>query len=150
MDATDVARRIHDNLHWSRAAEQDSLDREARPKDVWGQIEALWPESDESFVSGLYLVLLGRLPDAAGLTAFCQAMAGGMKRPDVIRALALSDEARKQKLDVSWLPRLNGGAAAAPRRLAFPFLRRVFWRLTKVRPRGIWSRVKKKLRQLAS
>ena len=106
----------------------------------------MWPESDESFVSGLYLVLLGRLPDAAGLTAFCQAMAGGMKRPDVIRALALSDEARKQKLDVSWLPRLNGGAAAAPRRLAFPFLRRVFWRLTKVRPRGVWLRVKKKLR----
>jgi hypothetical protein len=150
MDATDVARRINDNLLWSRAGEQESLDGEVRPKDVWAQIEALWPESDESFVSGLYLVLLGRLPDAAGVTALCQAMAEGMKRADVIRALALSDEARNQKLDVSWLPLLNGGTAAAPRRLAFTFLRRVFWRLTAVRPRGVWSRIKKGLRRMAS
>jgi hypothetical protein len=150
MDATDVARRIHDNLRWSRAGEQESLDKEVRPKDVWGQIEALWPESDESFVSGLYLMLLGRIPDAAGMAALCQAMAGGMKRADVIRALAMSDEARNQKLDISWLPRLNGGPAAAPRRLAFTFLRRVFWRLTKVRPQGVWSHVKKGLRRMAS
>ncbi|HBI45539.1 MAG TPA: hypothetical protein DDY78_22200 [Planctomycetales bacterium] len=150
MNAADVARRIHDNLHWSRAGEKELLDGNGRPKDVWAQIEALGPDSDESFVSGLYLVLLGRAPDATGMTALCQAIAGGMKRADVIRALALSDEARNQKLDVSWLPRLNGEPPPAPRRLALSLLQRIFWRLAAVRPRGVWSRVKKGLRRMAS
>jgi hypothetical protein len=150
MDANDLARRIHDNLHWSRAVDRESFAGEAdRPKDVWTQIEALWEEPDESFVSELYLVLLGRPADAVGMTALCSAMATGMKRADVVRALALSDEARNQNLDVSWLPRLNG-PPPAPRRFSLAFLRAAFWRLTAVRPRGVWSRIKKRWRRMAS
>jgi hypothetical protein len=113
------------------------------------QIEALWKEPDEAFVTDLYLVLLGRPADVVGATALCSAMASGMKRADVVRALALSDEARNQNLDLSWLPSLNG-PPPPPRRFSLAFLRAAFWRLTAVRPRGVWSRVKKRWWRMAS
>jgi hypothetical protein len=141
MDAIDLARRINDNLHWSRAGAVGPLDGEDRPLDLWAQIQALWGEPDESFASGLYLLLLGRMGDPEGMASLCRAMAAGLKRADVVRALALSEEAVMQKLDVSWLPRL--GDPPRPRRFSLAFLCSAFWRLTAIRPRGFWSRIKK-------
>jgi len=138
MDANDLARRINDNLHWSHLGANEL-------GDLWPQIEALWSEPDESFVSGLYLVLLGRLADPEGMAALCGAMAAGMKRADVVRSLALSDEARTQNLNVSWLSRLD----RPPRRSSLTFLC-ALWRFTAVRPRGVWGRVKNRLRRMAS
>jgi hypothetical protein len=139
MDANDLVRRINDNLHWSHVGANKLLD-------VWEQIEALWSEPNESFVAGLYLVLLGRQADPKGKASWCGAMATGMKRADVVRSLALSDEARTQNLDVTWLSRLDG----PPCKSSLAFLRKVFWRLTAVRPRGVWRRVKNQLRRMAS
>jgi hypothetical protein len=107
MDANDLVRRINDNLHWSHIDVKESLDGEYQPKDIWGQIVALWPKPDESFVDGLYLPLLDREADSVGMAAHCSAMAAGSPRADVVRSLALSDEARMRDLDVSWLHRLD-------------------------------------------
>jgi Domain of unknown function (DUF4214) len=146
MDAVDLARRINDNLHWSRSGVLKSAKDEAdRPKDTWGQIEALWPENDYAFVSGLYFTCLGRPADPDGLESLCNAMAAGMKRADVVRALVLSDEARSKNLDVSWLYRLSG----APPLFSLAFLKAIIRRLAAVRPKGFWSRVKNRLRRMA-
>jgi hypothetical protein len=149
MDANDLVRRINDNLHWSHIDVNKSLDGEDQTKDIWAQIVALWPKPDESFVDGLYLLLLDREADSAGMAAHCSAMAAGSPRADVVRSLALSDEARMRDLDVSWLPRLDD-PPPRPVRSPLVFLKTAFWDLTAVRPRGVWAHVKNRLRRRAS
>src|SRR5438045_3945924 len=108
MDAIDLARRIYDNLNWSLIVGSGSPFVEPnRLADVWSQIEAIWGEPDERFVAGLYLAVLARPTDPTGLAANCAALAGGAPRAAVVRGLALSDEAKRIGLDVSWLHRLD-------------------------------------------
>jgi hypothetical protein len=72
-----------------------------------------------------------------------------MKRAEVVRNVALSDEARSQNLDVSWLSRLEQ-PPPAPRRTSFVILKGAFCRLTAIRPQGVWARFKKHWRRAAS
>ena len=108
--------------------------------------EWLWEEPDESFVCGLYWLLLGRMGDPEGIAAMCRAIATGTTRADIVRAVALSEEAASQKLDVSWLPRLDDHPPAPPL-LSFACLRSAFLRLRALRSRGFWSRIKKRVRR---
>src|SRR5665213_433938 len=148
MDENDLVRRINDNLYWSRIDDEGSLNGGDRPKDIWAQIEALWLKPDELFVRGLYPLLLERKADPGGVAAHCSAMAAGAKRADVVRSLALSDEARMLDLDVSWLPRLDD-PPPRHRRFSLAFLKSAVWGLTAVRPRTVWAHVKNRLRRTA-
>ncbi len=71
------------------------------------RLRALWRVPNSNFVERLYPLLLGRLADAPGAAGFVAALAAGATRSDVVRAVALSDEARRFGLDGSWLPRLT-------------------------------------------
>jgi hypothetical protein len=149
MDANDLVRRIHDNLHWHETVANNSLQAEEKPMSLKAQIEAIWSQPDEVFACGLYLALLRRMPDPEGMTSLCGALAAGMKRTDVVRALAFSEEGLKQGLDVSWLPPPDA-PPPRPRRFSLARMRSTLGRLTGIRPRSVWKRVKQQLRRLAS
>ena len=104
MDALRIVRRICDNLSWPAAF--DLPDPDCPGDYIWGRVEAVWREPDQTFVTILYLLLLGRTADAEGVDAFCASLAAGALRSAVVRRIALSREARESGLDVSWLPRL--------------------------------------------
>ena len=148
MDATDLARRINDNLHWSRSGASELPKGKDRPLHLWQKIEFLWREPDETFAAGLYWLLLGRMGEAEGLALLCAAMAAGAKRADIVRAVALSDEAFQQKLDLSWLSHLDD-PPPDPRRLSLAFARNALRRLAALRPKRIWVRVTKPFRRVA-
>jgi uncharacterized protein DUF4214 len=80
---------------------------------LWRRVEALWGASDRRFVEGVYLALLGRTADAVAVRGHCAALAAGGPRFEVVRRVALSEEARAFGLDVSWLPRLAALTAGA-------------------------------------
>jgi hypothetical protein len=111
LDHSDLARRMRDNLNWALAF--DPRASPFPPTDVWPEIKALWPKSDEEFVTGLYDVLLGRPPDPSGLETFCASLAAGAPRVALVRTMALSDEAVVSQLDLSWLPYLDEVEAEA-------------------------------------
>ncbi len=84
-------------------------------------------------------MLLGRSADAEGAAGFRALLAAGVPRSDIVRGVALSDEARAVGLDVSWLPRLNG-LAPGRRRFSFRALNSLFrrwlvgWNVVRPRP----------------
>ncbi len=132
MNELSLARRIYANLNWAHAVSDDPvLGPAARPMDVWSQLQAVWRAPDREFVENLYLILLCRPADPRGLDGFCGALAGGMSRADLVRTVAQSEEARKSRLDLSWLPRLP----RSPRRpFALRLLRAAWQRLKTLRP----------------
>ena len=87
------------------------------PEVVWPRLHALWRASDRVFVEGLYQILLGRSSDA-GAAGFRALLAAGTPRSEIVRGVALSDEAQATGLDVSWLARLDD---LQPRRRRFSF-----------------------------
>lgn len=97
MVKTLIARRISDNLAWAR-----------RPDDakVWAEIRKLWPAADDAFVRGLYPAVLGRPADDGELRHGLRYLGEGGQRADLVRLVATSEEARRARLDTSWLPRL--------------------------------------------
>jgi hypothetical protein len=103
MDSSRILRRIRDNLIWHGEFGPPAPCNQA---DVERQIAALWEEPNEQFVAQLYLLLLGRTPDRAGLAALCDVLETGASRSAVARRLARSEEARGRGLDDSWLPPL--------------------------------------------
>ena len=140
MNAADLTRRIYDNLNWPPAGGPSPAPGEtARPADVWSQVRAVWPARDREFVEGLYRALLCRPADAAGLARSCEALAGGMPRAELVRSLARSDEARKYRLDLSCLPKLDALPPARPGVLGS--LTAFFRRWTGPGPRAFWSKV---------
>jgi Domain of unknown function (DUF4214) len=140
MNAADLTRRIYDNLNWPPAGGPNHAPGEtARPADVWSQVRALWTARDREFVEGLYLALLSRPVDRAGLARSCEALAGGMPRANFVRSLARSDEARRYRLDLSWLPKLDALPAGRPGALGS--LAAFFRRWAGAGPRAVWSKV---------
>ena len=71
MDALRIVRRIYDNLGWPAAF--DLPDADCPGDYLWGRVEAYWREPDQTFITVLYLLLLGRPADAEGVAAFCAA-----------------------------------------------------------------------------
>ena len=133
MNEPNLAQRIYDNLNWAHIVSSDPvIGPAARPMDPWSQVQAVWDAPDRPFVEGLYLVLLCRPADPVGLDVWCDALACGMARAEVVRCMAQSEEARNTRLDVSWLSRLAPPRPLA-RRLLTGVLRRA-WRLA----RGVW------------
>src|SRR5437763_1175810 len=96
-----IAPRVAHNLRWGGAV---GSHRPVEPVDLWAEVRKLWREPDERFLSGLYALLFLRAPDAAGLASHLGALAGGCPRAKLVRGLALSEEVRAGRLDVSWLP----------------------------------------------
>ena len=149
MDASDLTRRIIDNLNFSPADAPELLDDDAPKADLWPEIKALLQQPNEAFVRGMYLLLVRRPADGPGLAAYCEALGAGMDRAYVIQALALSDAARDEGVDVTWIPRLD--EPLTPLRLfSLKFLRKAIRRVMAVRPRGAWARIKRGVRRLAS
>ena len=142
MNAANLAQRIYDNLNWAHSVGSDPVFAPgARPADVWSEIQAVWKAPDRAFVEGLYLALLSRPADPAGLEIWCGALAGGLSRADLVRTLAQSQEARNSRVDVSWLSRLP--TPPPPRRpLPLRLLRAVWRRCKALRPGVLWSKVK--------
>ena len=141
MNESELTRRIYDNLNWARAVRGGPLlGAPVGSVDVWSQIRAVWRAPDRPFVKGLYLALLFRPADRAGLEQWCEALSRGMSRADLVRRMALSDEARRYCLDLSWLPELDK-QPPPPRRLRLLHSLKTILRRT-MRPRAVWSTVK--------
>ena len=108
---SDEAMLSHLDLSW--LPELDAVESEA----VWKKLQLLWSKPDRVFVASLYPLLLVRPPEWKGVAAHCRAMKAGTSRADVVRAIALSDEAQRRGLSVAWLPRLETlPAACSPQR----------------------------------
>jgi hypothetical protein len=98
MVETLIARRIGDNLAWARpAGERKAL----------AAVRKLWFAGDDVFVRGLYPALLRREVEDRELGHWLRFLNDGGQRADLIRILTTSDEARRARLDTSWLPRLR-------------------------------------------
>jgi SAM-dependent methyltransferase len=72
---------------------------------------------DESFVYGLYEVLLDRMPDPEGLASHLALLEQGQSRAALVRSFATSEEAQMRRLDTSWLPQLEALSSSAVRGL---------------------------------
>lgn len=80
------------------------------------------PQSDQDYVSGLYRDLLGREPDAGGLTDWTARLQGGMSREEVRQGFVASEEYQRKHPapDIpvmayqQWLNRYLGGRLADP------------------------------------
>ncbi len=143
MNEADLARRIYDNLNWAQGVEPNPVfSQRARPADVWSQVQAVWEEPDPAFVEGLYLILLSRRADPAGLELWCAALAGGLSRAELVRTLAQSHEVRRTRLDVSWLSRLPAPPPPPRRPLPLRVWGAVWRRCKALRPGALWSKVK--------
>src|SRR5207245_2827073 len=89
MNAADLARRINDNVSWAQVVGPGHTAREAPSRrSLWSQLGAIWSEPESQFVTRLYLLLLGRPPDALDLANGVAALRGGTPRAVVVRALA--------------------------------------------------------------
>jgi hypothetical protein len=97
MASTLLARRIADNLAWARPPEEAS---------VWAEVRRLWSAPDDVFVRDLYPAALGRPAEDRELRHGLRFLAAGGERAEWVRLLMTSDEARRSRLDASWLPRL--------------------------------------------
>jgi hypothetical protein len=97
------------------------LDSSCFPVDHLMQVRKLWQLPPEEFLKGLYPLLLKREIDTEGQRHFLKGLRGGMPRGEVVRHLALSDEARAAGLLTAWL-----GESPAPPRGSL--LRRVYRR----------------------
>jgi hypothetical protein len=104
MLETLIARRIGDNLAWARPpGERKAL----------AEVRKLWSAGDEVFVRGLYPVLLRRDVEDGELCHWLRFLNDGGQRADLIRILTTSDEARRARIDTSWLPRLRSLSSEA-------------------------------------
>jgi hypothetical protein len=110
----DLIRRIYDDLNWAKFVAPAVAP--AEPVDTWARLRELWDQPAPAFVAALYPVLLGRKVDERSLESACAALAAGHPRAELVRSLALCDEARAREPDLSWLPQLDALAGAlAPR-----------------------------------
>jgi hypothetical protein len=108
MDAAALARRIYDNLEWAETIGSDApVSGLGFPDFFWSRLQDLWAQPTDVFLNGIYLLLLRRPPDPQGLATHRAALRGGAPRADVVRAIALGEEARWRRLEVAWLPRLE-------------------------------------------
>lgn len=105
LDSSRLARRIQDNLHWAFVFNHQTSP--IAPADIWREVQALWPASNEEFVNGLYEVLLRKAPEPSVLTTFCTALKNDASRFAITRTIALSREAALCHLDLSWLSELG-------------------------------------------
>lgn len=84
--------------------------RRPLPLDIAGpdlmieEIARLAGLSDDDFVMGLYVTLLGRLGDPDGLSGHVRRLRTNASRADLIRNFAVSDEAKRRGIDVGWIP----------------------------------------------
>jgi hypothetical protein len=85
------------------------LDPACFPLDYFVQVRKLWEQPAEEFVRGLYLLLLKREADAEGLEHYLSDLSAGTARGEVVRALALSDEARAAGVPTGWLAETGVG-----------------------------------------
>ncbi|HEX8103535.1 MAG TPA: glycosyltransferase, partial [Solirubrobacteraceae bacterium] len=83
------------------------LDPVAFPVDYEAGVRRLLPLGDEAFVVGLYALLLGREPEPEGLRNYVASLGGGLRRVDLIRTVASSDEARLRGVGSAFLERLE-------------------------------------------
>jgi hypothetical protein len=106
------------------------------PTDHLASVLRLWREPDETFVRGLFPLLLGREVDPPNLARFLRHLGRGMPRPEVLRHLAFSREAAVRGLPLDWLaalercaPRATGAARGGLMGRARVLLTRFVWGL---------------------
>ena len=75
----------------------------SRRADYAARLSDWWHLPGREFLQRIYPLLLGRSADEVGLDGFGRQLARGVSRLEVVRALALSEEARARNLDISWL-----------------------------------------------
>ncbi|MCI0463125.1 MAG: glycosyltransferase [Gemmataceae bacterium] len=127
----------------ARRAVERLLDPACFPVDHAAAVLRLWPEPDDSFVRGLFRLLLGRKADEPSLAAFARHLGRGVPRYEVVRQLALSAEARQTGLSLSWLRALKRAAGEQePPRRTVPLLDRMRALATRL----AWA-VKRRLRR---
>lgn len=91
-----------------------ALFHEADPVvDYAAAVRSLLGASPQDFVRGLFSLLLGRDVDRNGMQFYLEAMGQGATRHDVVRTIALSDEALKRGLPRDWLDRIEPARPAA-------------------------------------
>jgi predicted O-methyltransferase YrrM/uncharacterized coiled-coil protein SlyX len=82
------------------------VDPLAYPIDYVAECKALWVESPDDFVAGLYRILLSRDADPSGAGYYVGRLKLGDSRLDVVRMLASSEEAREKGLRTDWIDEL--------------------------------------------
>jgi predicted O-methyltransferase YrrM len=82
------------------------VDPLAYPIDYVAECKALWVESPDDFVAGLYRILLSREADPSGAGYYVGRLKLGDSRLDVVRMLASSEEAREKGLRTDWIDQL--------------------------------------------
>lgn len=97
----------------ARAA-QGLVDPNEFPVDYVAECRALWREGPAQFVEGLYRVLLNREPDAAGIDYYLGRLRIGASRLDVVKLIALSEEARDRGLRTDWIDQLTDLSPSFP------------------------------------
>lgn len=97
----------------ARAA-QGLVDPNEFPLDYVAECRALWKEGPAQFVEGLYRVLLNREPDASGVGYYLGRLRLGDSRLDVVKLIALSEEARTRGLRTDWLGQLTDLSPSFP------------------------------------
>jgi len=71
------------------------------------RLDMAWPLPDEEFIACAYEILLERRVDDPGLSGWLSELRRGTARAQIVRQLAMSDEARKLGLDTGWLTQLD-------------------------------------------
>jgi glycogen synthase len=75
--------------------------------DYLAKLQSFWEASPQDFIRRLYLLLLGREPDADGLRSSTALLKDGESRVSRVLAIANSLEARERRLEIRWLPQLS-------------------------------------------
>jgi glycosyltransferase involved in cell wall biosynthesis len=75
------------------------LDPVAFPIDYVGAVRRLLSGSDLDFVAGLYRLFFDREPDPEGVRSYLEGLTGRLSRPELVREMALSEEARGRSVD---------------------------------------------------
>jgi len=91
-----VDARVHTQSIREGATPTSVLDRIMASPEASGRSGNQHPDLLEAFVTGAYLVALGRLPDPEGLRSYVDALHRGMTDTDLLAALLASDEAQGQ------------------------------------------------------
>lgn len=90
------------------------VDPLAYPIDYVAECKALWVESPDDFVAGLYRILLSREADPSGAGYYVGRLKLGDSRLDVVRMLASSEEAREKGLRTDWIDQLARTSPSFP------------------------------------
>jgi glycosyltransferase involved in cell wall biosynthesis/GT2 family glycosyltransferase len=110
------------------------LDPSCYPVDYLAAVRRLWHEPDETFLAGIYNLLLNRDPDHEGKAHYLAVLQSGAGRAAVVRSLALSSEAQQAGRPEGWLDMLEQGSWPPP---TFP---QRAWRLFKRAARAVLRR----------